>query len=239
MKRVISLIIALLMLAICCSGCQRKVKAEDDSFNIAPDYMDLAKNSPSDEVIKVLYGNRLYKFALGSEIDEVWANSDINAYAIDSYVTVSDEGELSSKEFLKISDDKIEAYDGFEHACDDLFTYALHPEKVFAKETEIINTYCFVECVAGDYDSYAYYIYFATSRGDYVLYKIGHDGETYLFPKKKFIKMIDALAEEYKLHEGMEKEGEKILHGATSFFGTLMPSAQLFDPSPYKFTERS
>lgn len=242
MKKIISFIMMMLVITAClivASGCGTTSKADDDSFNIDPDYLDLAQSSPNDEVIKVLCGNRLYKFALDAEIKEVWENSDKDAFAVDYYIVASEQNQLSIKSFLKDSEDRIDIYDGFEFFCDDIFIYAFYPERVFNNKTEVINTYCFVEAAPNGWNGYAYYIYFVTNKGDFVLYKVGHDGEVYLLPLRKFVKMVDALAEEHKLHERLEEEGEEILFGATSFFERLIPFDNLFDMTSYKFTEKS
>ena len=128
---------------------------------------------------------------------------------------------------------------------DELFLYAIHPEKVFDKNVKVKNTYCFLE---GDFGfDNAPFIYYVTSDGDYVLYRSNSDDVTCLFTEKQFREFVHALLIEDGLYDRLaEQASEKIDlddlvmgPGPGNMVFIHITTEDSFDITPYIFTERN
>lgn len=161
-----------------------------DSVNIyLPEKLKVSSNLKN-EVVKIYFCDPNIYFPYTHSILSTTGRSR-NAYMVVnedgavSYTTLSSDEFVYEEEWYgtaKVYDLKEKGYNHFK--------YALHPELVFDDSVEVYYTFALVEHLG--YYPYSFWIYYSTSKGDYILY----DGDRinygkYLIPLKDFCEIMD------------------------------------------------
>ncbi|MBQ7358264.1 MAG: hypothetical protein IJW65_05980 [Clostridia bacterium] len=248
MKRLKLLTVILLASILCLVSCSGRYNTSNsrrpyDSLNIPKSELKRIQNDyPDEAVVRIVSGDVLYAFDQESEASDAW-NKPVSKqmYHYTWYMLVPEDesfrGALAKSDgYMSETDDRI---------GDELFLYAIHPEKVFDKDVKVKNTYCFLE---GDFGfDNAPFIYYVTSDGDYVLYRSNSDDVTCLFTEEQFREFVHALLIEDGLYdriaerssEAMDPDNWLMGPGSGNMVFIHMTSEEVYDVSPYIFTENN
>lgn len=259
MRKIISLTTVLLICMMCFVGCTKNYNTSDDgkpydSLNMPIDQLENIRDKYTDKssqtVIKFYMGTHLFKFEFGEGIKEIWKTP--TGFPFPSCYVVVD----GANEIRKTVAGGEEWYTSY----DELFLYALNTDKVFDKDVEVQNIYCFAEitasvCASAPEETTPYstalfdpampFVYYVTSKGDFVLCRLEDNGDTYLLPLNKFKEYVHAIyiedGVEQRAAEYDEKYGDTVLYGGIGkyAFTKLMPTKETFDLTSYIFTERT
>lgn len=208
----------ILFVALCCMVSTLPTvhaSSTTDSITLSENEYTDFKDNADDTVIKLYWKMCMPLFAESMTISDITSEVERAVYMV-----ISQSGNISYKQYYdgvvrKISSGGVPDWSEFSK-------YAINPSLVFGPLVTVMNIYC----LSGEQSHDGVYIYFETSKGDYVLYKeyLSADKE-YLFPVKDFYPFAKSVAT-------YRKENSDLLGAGAGI-------SELYDLSPYAFTAQN
>ena len=229
MKKIICLSISMLLFIFIVFG----ASADDiktDSLTFSDSVYERIDNANHSNTIQIYNGTFMHLFAERKSIEEIVTDESL----LDPYYAVK--GIFSSPEYYYVKDGTSQKISVNSPAIDSTLRYVTSPNSVLNHISPFLavqNVYY----LNGDASHDGIYIYYKTSKGDYIYYKdYAEAEESYLFPLEDFYCMAETMEEKVQ-REKQEKEHLDSIH--KYLFGGPTLLSDIVDISSYRITPRN
>lgn len=229
MKKIVCISISALLFIFIVFGVSADA-LKSDSLVFSDSVYESIDNANRNNTIQIYNGTFMHLFAERKSIEEIITDESM----LEPYYAVK--GVFSSPEYYYIKDGASQKISINPLAIDSTLRYVTSPDSVLNHISPFLTVQN-VYYLNGDASHDGIYIYYKTSKGDYIYYKdYAEAEESYLFPLEDFYSLAETMTEKLQ-QEKQEREHLDSIH--KYLFGGPTLLSDVVDISSYRVTPQN